>query len=253
MSVNVATEHRVATVTLDRPPVNVLDILLLRELDRALDAVASEGSVDLLVLRSAGERAFSAGVDIRDHTREKVPEMLAVVHGVIRKLGALPQITIAVVHGACLGGACELVSACDFVVASEQSSFATPEIMVGCYPPVAVARFASVMGYHRAADMILTARTFSAAEALASGFINRLFPAEELETGLATLMQELLSKSSAVLRITIKALRELSSRDFHAALKRSEEIYCNELLRTEDVEEGVLAFLEKRPPVWKHR
>jgi cyclohexa-1,5-dienecarbonyl-CoA hydratase len=243
----------VATVTLDRPPVNVLDILLLRELDRALDAVASEGSVDLLVLRSAGKRAFSAGVDIRDHTREKVPEMLAVVHGVIRKLGALPQITIAVVHGACLGGACELVSACDFVVASEQSSFATPEIMVGCYPPVAVARFASVMGYHRAADMILTARTFSAAEALASGFVNRLFPAEELETGLATLMQELLSKSSAVLRITIKALRELSSRDFHAALKRSEEIYCNELLRTEDVEEGVLAFLEKRPPLWKHR
>ena len=213
-----------------------------------LDSVAADRATDLLVLRGAGDRAFSAGVDIRDHTREKVPEMLDVVHGVIRKLLALPQITITVINGACLGGACELASACDFIVASERSSFATPEIAVGCYPPVAVARFASLIGYHRAAEMILTGRTFSAAEALAMGFINRLFPAEQLENGLATLEAELLSKSSAVLRITAKALRELSLGSFVSALQRSEQIYCDELLATEDVEEGVRAFSRKESP-----
>jgi cyclohexa-1,5-dienecarbonyl-CoA hydratase len=253
MSVNIEKDNRVAVITIDRPPLNVLDLSLLRELDRAVASVALDDAVDLLVLRAAGTRAFSAGVDIRDHTREKVPEMLDVVHGVIRKLAAIPQITIAVVHGVCLGGACEVVSACDFVIASEQSSFATPEIMVGCYPPVAVARFASIIGYHRAAEMILTGRAVSAAEALAFGFVNRLFSAQELDSGLARLTEELLTKSSAVLRITVKALRELSSRDFDGALKRSEEIYCKDLLRTEDVEEGVRAFLEKRSPGWKHR
>jgi len=253
MNVTVAKENRLTTVTLDRPPVNVLDLKLLRELDATLDSVAGDRATDLLVVRAAGDRAFSAGVDIRDHTREKVPEMLDAVHGVIRKLVALPQITIAVIDGACLGGACELASACDFIIASERSSFGTPEITVGCYPPVAVARFASLIGYHRAAEMILTGRTFSAAEALAMGFINRLFPSEQMENGLATLRDELLSNSSAVLRITAKALRELSSSTFVSALQRSEQIYRDELLATEDVEEGVRAFLEKRKPVWKHR
>src|SRR4051812_43980392 len=108
MNVISAKENRLATVTLDRPPVNVLDLQLLRELDGTLDWVAADLATDLLVLRGAGDRAFSAGVDIRDHTREKVPEMLGVVHGVIRKLLALPQITIAFIDGLCLGGACEL-------------------------------------------------------------------------------------------------------------------------------------------------
>ncbi|HEY7166716.1 MAG TPA: enoyl-CoA hydratase-related protein [Candidatus Binatia bacterium] len=253
MSVTLEQVGRVATVMLDRPPVNVLNLELLRELHLRLDAVAEKPAIDLLLLQGAGERAFSAGVDIKDHTRDKVPEMLEVVHGVIRKLRALPQITIAVVHGACLGGACELASACDFIVASEESSFATPEITVGCYPPVAVARFASLIGYHRAAEMILTGRTFSAAEAHGIGLVSRLFPAADLEDGVAALKAELLGKSGAVLRLTVKALRELSSGEFESSLRRSEQIYRDELLRTKDVEEGVRAFLEKRKPVWKHR
>ena len=94
----------------------------------------------MIVFQGAGARAFSAGVDIRDHSREKVPEMLDAVHGVIRKLLALPQVTVAAVRGLCLGGGCEVASSCDLIIASEESSFATPEILVGCYPPVALAR-----------------------------------------------------------------------------------------------------------------
>ncbi len=253
MSVEVARKDRLLTVTWDRPPLNVLDIVLLRELDEVLRSCAAEPSVDVVVLQGQGPKAFSAGVDIKDHTKEKVPEMLEVVHGVIRKLLSLPQVTVAAVRGACLGGGCEVASVCDFIVASEQSSFATPEILVGCYPPVALARFSSLIGYHRAAEMILTGRRFTAREAQAMGLINRVFADGELDGGVESLVGELLSKSAAVLRLTLKGLREIALRDFESALKRSEQIYCDELLNTADVEEGVQAFLQKRPPHWRHR
>ncbi|HXG49823.1 MAG TPA: enoyl-CoA hydratase/isomerase family protein [candidate division Zixibacteria bacterium] len=241
-----------AVVSVDRPPLNVLDLETLRELDRALASAAREPSLDVVVLRGAGERAFSAGVDVRDHVKEKVPEMLETVHGVIRRLWSLPQVTLAAVRGLCLGGGCELAMACDLVIASEDSVFATPEIDVGCYPPVALACFSALIGYRRAAEMILTGRRFSAREAHAMGLVSRVYPPAELGSGLEALLTELLEKSSAVLRITLKGLRELSQRDFSAALRRAEEIYRDDLLRTRDVEEGVQAFLEKRKPRWTH-
>jgi cyclohexa-1,5-dienecarbonyl-CoA hydratase len=238
---------------MERPPLQVLDLPLLRDLGAELTACAQENEIDVLVLQGAGQRAFSAGVDVRDHTREKVPEMLDVVHGVIRKLLMVPQVTIALVRGVCLGGGCELATACDFVLAAEDSSFATPEIHVGCYPPVALARFSSLIGYHRAAEMILTGRKFSAHEALTMGLISRVLPSDQMETGLASLLEELLGKSGAVLRIAVKGLRELSLKGFSDALRRSEELYRDELMGTDDVEEGIHAFLEKRKPRWMHR
>src|SRR5215470_12457645 len=162
MGVSVEKRDRVASVTFDRPPLNVLDLGLLRELDQALKSVSTASAVDVIVLRGGGQRAFSAGVDIRDHTPEKVPEMLDVVHGVIHKLLALPQVTIALIRGVCLGGGCEIATSCDLIISAETGLFATPEIHVGCYPPVALARFAGLTGYHRAAEMILTGRRFSA-------------------------------------------------------------------------------------------
>jgi cyclohexa-1,5-dienecarbonyl-CoA hydratase len=253
MGVLVEKKERFGTITWDRPPLNVLDVALLRELDHALANCAIEPGVDIVVLQGAGERAFSSGVDIRDHTTEKVPEMLDVVHGVIHKLLALPQVTIAAVRGVCLGGGCEIASSCDLIVASEDSSFGTPEIFVGCYPPVALARFSSLIGYHRAAEMILTGCRFSAREAQAMGLINRMFGSAEFDNGLKALLDELLGKSGAVLRLTLKGLRQLSLQDFNQALKRSEEIYIRELLQTQDVAEGVAAFLQKRQPKWQHR
>jgi cyclohexa-1,5-dienecarbonyl-CoA hydratase len=253
MGIILETKDRTASVTIERPPLNVLDLATLRELDGALDSIAENNKVDFLVLRGGGTRAFSAGVDVKDHTREKVPEMLETVHGVIRKLLSLPQITIALVQGACLGGGCELASSCDLLLASEESFFATPEINVGCYPPVALARFPTQLGYHRAVELILTGRRVEAQEALAIGLVNRVVPAAELERALEALLSELKGKSGKVLRITLRGLREVSLRNFSETLKRSEEIYLDELLKTEDVEEGVQAFLQKRKPEWKHR
>jgi len=253
MSILLEKRDETAFLTLDRPPLNVLDLSALRQLQAALDSLRADEAVDFLVIRGAGERAFSAGVDVKDHTRDKVPEMLEVVHGAIRTLLSLPQITIARVRGACLGGGCEIASSCDFILASEESFFATPEIQVGCYPPVALARFPSQIGYHRAAELILTGRRIPAREAAAIGLINRALPAAGLDAAVQELLEELRGKSRAVLRLTLKGLRELTLKGFSERLARSEEIYLKELLKTDDVEEGARAFLEKRKPAWRHR
>ena len=253
MNILLEKKERTASITLERPPLNVLNLPMLRELQAALDSMHRDEAVDILVIRGSGERAFSSGVDVKDHTRAKVPEMLEVVHGAIRSLLSLPQITIALVRGACLGGGCELASSCDFILASDNSFFATPEIQVGCYPPVALARFPLQIGYRRSAEMILTGRSFSAQEAAAMGLINRAVPENELEKALEDLLEELKGKSRAVRRIALKGLRERALKDFSADLARSEELYLKELLATEDVEEGVQAFLEKRKPRWNHR
>lgn len=253
MAIFVDKRDRAIMITIDRPPLNVLDLALLHELGEVLRSCAQDPAADIIVLKGGGERAFSAGVDIKDHTRDKVPAMLEVVHGVMRELLALPQVTVALVRGACLGGGCELASCCDFILAAEGSSFATPEIHVGCYPPLALARFSSLIGYRRAAEMILTGRTVTAEEAARMGLINQVLPAGELDRGLENLLAELLGKSGAVLRVTLKGLRELALTGFAEALRRSEEIYLGELLQTEDVEEGVRAFLAKRSPRWTHR
>ncbi|MBI2347792.1 MAG: enoyl-CoA hydratase/isomerase family protein [Deltaproteobacteria bacterium] len=253
MSILLEKKADTAFLTLDRPPLNVLDLPALRQLQAALDSLRADEAVDFLVIRGGGERAFSAGVDVKDHTRDKVPEMLEVVHGAIRTLLSLPQITIAQVRGACLGGGCEIASSCDFILASEKSFFATPEIQVGCYPPVALARFPSQIGYHRAVELILTGRRIPAREAAAIGLINRAVPAAGLDAAVQKLLEELRGKSRAVLRLTLKGLRELSLKGFSERLARSEEIYLKELLKTDDVEEGARAFLEKRKPAWRHR
>src|SRR5262245_58043107 len=244
---------RCAYVSFSRPPLNVLNLELLSELADHVRAVKEDTALEFLVLRGAGERAFSAGVDIADHTREKVPAMLETVHGVMRDLLSLPQLTLAAVHGACLGGGCELASCCDLLLASDESYFSTPEIHVGCYPPVALARFPSQIGYHRAAEMILTGKRLSAQEAWVIGLVNRVVPRPDFEQALEGLLDELRAKSAAVVRLAVKGLRETALQSFAHALKRSEEIYLNELLKTEDIEEGVKAFLEKRKPNWQHR
>jgi len=253
MSVSLEKRGRIAFVTLDQPPVNVLNLPMLAQLKEIVDSVARDDAIDVLVIYGSGRRAFSAGVDVKDHSRQKVPAMLEAIHGVVRSLLAAPKVTIALVRGACLGGGFELAASCDFILASEDSFFATPEIEVGCFPPVALARLPSQIGYGRAAEWILTGRRFSAQEAMAMGLLTRVVPTPELSRALESFLEELQGKSRAVLRIALKGLREISLKDFSSDLRRSEDLYLHELLQTEDVEEGVRAFLEKRKPTWSHR
>jgi len=237
-------------LTLDRPPVNVLDIPTIQQLEAALAPLASRADLRAVVLRSALPGTFSAGVDIRDHSRERVAAMLEAFHRVFRLLNTLPQVTLAAVNGRCLGGGCELAVFCDFVLAAPEATFGQPEIDVGCFPPVAAALLPLIAG-RGAAELVLLGSTCTADEAQRMGLVTRV--AADLPGETAALVARLAAKSASVLAVARKALRQASHGGFEERLSRMERLYRDELLATEDVEEGVRAFLEKRPARWRHR
>ena len=239
-----------AFITLNRPPLNILDIATLRLLGDALEEAVGAAGASIVVVRAAGTKAFSAGAEVADHVPEKVPSMLEAFHRVARYLAEMEAVSIAAVKGAALGGGFELAMACDLILASEGATFGQPEVNLGCIPPVALAALPPVIGRHRAADIILTGRRLSAFEALAMGIVGRVVPAEEFEPALAALLAELRSKSRSVLKVAARALRRTTPGDFRAALGRVERIYLEDLMRLEDSKEGIRAFLERRKPKW---
>lgn len=251
MSLLLARDGRTATVTIDRPPLNILDIPTIARLGDVITELDRDEELQLVVIRGQGDRAFSAGVAVQDHTPELVGPMLESLHGAIRKLRDLSAVTVAAVQGHCLGGGMELALACDLVVATENARFGQPEIELGCYPPVAAALYPSLIGPGRTLDLLLTGRTLTCEEAERMGLVARRV--SSLDEGLAKLSAEILAKSAAVVRLTKKAVRAGRDRGFSEALDESERLYLEELCPTADMAEGVAAFLEKRRPVWKHR
>lgn len=250
-AIHVRRDGRVAWLTIERPPLNVFDIPLLHEMGRAMRELSLE--VDVIVFRGAGERAFSAGVEIKDHVPAKVEEMIAAFHGILRQIWRADCITIAAVDGYCLGGGAELATFCDFCVATDESMFGQPEIRLGVFPPVALVTYPPLIGARAALDLILTGKTISAAEALRIGLVNRVVPRQELEAAVGEFITELSGLSLAVLRMTRRELRRGVQGDFETMLKDAEELYLKELMKMDDPQEGIRAFIEKRKPVWHNR
>jgi cyclohexa-1,5-dienecarbonyl-CoA hydratase len=244
---------RIATLTIDRPPLNVLDIPTIDRLGELIDVLATDPELLVVILRGAGERAFSAGVAVQDHTADRVGPMLDSLHGAIRRLRDLDAVTIAAVHGHCLGGGMELAMACDLVIASDDASFSQPEIELGCFPPVASALLPSRIGAGLTLDLALTGRTLSAKEAERLGLVTRRIYVGDLDEAAREIAERIASRSAPVVRLTKKAVRAGRDLPFLAALAETERIYKEELLPLEDVAEGAAAFLEKRKPEWKHR
>ena len=248
-SVRVRTEGRVARVMLDRPPLNVMNIAMMREIHAVIEELGPE--MDVVVFQGAGEKGFSAGAEVADHAPERVTDMLHAFHGIFREMWNSRFITIAAVHGYCLGGGCELAMFCDFVVATESAKFGQPEIKLGCFPPMAMITFPRLMGMRAAADLILSGRTICAREAQQLGLVSRLVANDDFEDAVALLLDELGSLSPAIMGMARRTLWNAAGFDFESSLKTVEDFYLRDLMRTEDAQEGIRAFLEKRAPVWK--
>jgi len=240
----------VARVTLNRPPVNVLDIAALQELNAALDSLPAPPEVRFVVFAGAGEKAFSAGVEVGDHTPDRVAGMLGTFHRVFRTLWASDWITVAAVHGHCLGGGMELATACDFVLAARSARFGQPEIKLACFPPVAAVLLPALVGTRRALELILTGRTLTAEQAHALGLVTEVVEDSELETATETLLKTLSELSPAALPLARRAVLRAAGLDFERALEEAEKFYLDVLMKTHDAAEGIQAFLEKRRPVW---
>jgi cyclohexa-1,5-dienecarbonyl-CoA hydratase len=237
-------------MTLGRAPLNVLDIATLEQVRGLLEPLADRRDVKAVVLRSSLPGTFSAGADVADHTRERAPAMLAAMHALVRLLDALPQVTMALVDGRCLGGGCELAMACDLVIASPRATFGQPEIDLACFPPVAAALLPRLAGRH-AADLVLLGETVPADRALRMGLVNRV--TDDVDAEGERVVEALGRKSGVALALARRALRRGALGTLEEALERNERLYVDEVLPTEDAAEGVRAFLEKRAPRWSDR
>jgi cyclohexa-1,5-dienecarbonyl-CoA hydratase len=244
---------RVARITLARPPLNILKIAMMREINGALEECDRQNDLVAIVFDAAPEaRAFSAGVAIEEHVEETVREMLETFHSIFRAFKKIARPTIAVIDGAALGGGCELALGCDILVASERASFGQPEIKLGVFPPIAAVLLPRIIGEKKARELILTGDTIDAAEALQLGLVNYVVPRAELESKTEELLGKLRRLSGISLQITRAALDLGSRTGFESALKDVENLYLADLMKTEDANEGIKAFMEKRKPEWRN-
>lgn len=239
-----------ARVTLNNPPLNVIDVRMSEELRAALELIDASPEFSVVVL-GGSERAFSGGVDIAAHTPDKVREMLTAFHSAIRSVVGMSKLTVASVCRHCLGGGAELALMCDVVYASPDSVWGFPEIKLGCYPPVASVALSTVVGQKLAAEMVLTGRTLNGQEALAAGLVNGI--ADDPETLVSECVQRVSQLSSAAIGMAKKALYSWDAIHFDKGLVRAEQIYLDELMQTADAKEGIAAFMERRRPKWVGR
>lgn len=257
-TVRLDVRDHVAWLTLDRPPLHILDIPTNQALAAHVRALRSEPSVRLLALTGAGEKAFCAGVQIEDHAPERVAAMLAAFHDVFRALIELGRPTVAVVRGAALGGGCELVLFCDVAVASELSTFGLPEIGLGCFPPVAALLLPAAVGSHRASELLLAGGTIDARRAMAIGLVNEVVPEAGFVEAAEAFVMGFARHSGAALALAHEAMRPAalggrSPAAFLAELTRVEALYLDRLMATRDAREGIAAWSEKRAPRWEDR
>ncbi len=242
----------VARIILNRPPVNVLNIEMMSEINSALETAAADAGVKVVVFRGEG-KCFSAGVDVGEHSGSLAAKMIDVFHRMFRLMDKLGQPTVAVVHKSVLGGGMELASMCDMVLAKDDAKLSQPEIQVGVFPPVAAAALPRMLGSKKAFELVLTGAVIDAAEAMRIGLVNRVFTAEAFEPEAEKFIQDLAGLSGAVLRLAKKALRTGSGCPSLHGLAEIEKLYMDKLMATHDANEGIKAFLEKRKPVWEDR
>jgi cyclohexa-1,5-dienecarbonyl-CoA hydratase len=250
--VRIEQRDDVSYLTLDRPPLNVLTIAMMRELSAAIEQAPRQASLRAVVLRGAG-KAFSAGVDIGEHQGETLRPLLGAFHELILRLLSSSVPVVAAVHGVALGGGCELATAADLVLIAEDARIGVPEIKLGVYPPAAAVLFPRLIGTHRGLELILTGEPISGAEAAQIGLANRAVPAAELDAAVEALLARLRASSGAALRFARRAVIDSLDRGVGAALEHLERVQLEELIPSADAQEGLRAFLEKRPPVWQHR
>jgi enoyl-CoA hydratase/carnithine racemase len=243
----------IATLTLNRPPLNIIDCDTLVELNTALEQLAKDDEVKVLLLRGSGNKAFSAGVEVKDHIGAKMPKMMKEFGRVFHLLRGLGKPSIAVVNGVALGGGCELVAGCDMAIASEKARLGQPEIKLGGLAPAAAPLFPRIMGEKKAFELLLMGENVSAQEAERIGLVNKVVPEEELDRTAEEFARKFLEKSVLSVRLVRDALYDCAETpSFEASLEKGVE-HGIKSWQTKDGQEGLQSYLDKRKPEWKNR
>lgn len=247
------TKEDKAFLTINRPPVNVLNIATMEEMNDAITSLIDNKDIKVLVISSTGEKAFSAGVDVSDHTEDKVEKMLQVFHDVFRNLAKLDQVTVAALKGLTLGGGCEIAIFCDLIIAADNLKIGQPEIKLAVFPPIALLVLPHLVGLKKASELLLTGKTIEAAEAEKIGLVNKVVPLESFNSELEVFIRPITELSLVGLKYSKKGINLGLETTFAEGLEKIEKLYLEELMASEDAHEGLKAFMEKREPIWKNK
>jgi enoyl-CoA hydratase/carnithine racemase len=256
-TVLVERDGHIAHLILNRPEVlNAINNTLGEELGATCEALAHDDQVWVIIFRGAGDRAFSAGADLkarRDFTPQDWTVQRELFRHMFKQLRGVPQPMLAAVHGFALGGGTELAMLADFVVASDDAVFGLTEVSLGIIPGGGgTQNLPRMIGRNLAKELIFTARRISAAEALALGLVNHVVPRAELLSKATAIAQEILKNSPFAVRQAKWAIDQGTDLAFEDGLQREHEAYMR-AIASDDRREGIAAFNEKRPPAFTGR
>jgi len=250
--IHLDTAQGVARITLNRPPANVLSVEMMQELATAIESLEYQREVKLVTLFGSG-KYFSAGFELGDHLGDRAYMMLESFRRIFEAIAKVDKPTLAVVAGPALGAGSILAAACDMALAAQSAKLGHPEIRGGVFNTVAAALLPRLVGRKRAFEILMMGTSLAAADAERLGLITRAVPDDRLEAEVAAIVQRFQEASAPVVQLTRRAITGGLDLSYEDAVRHAEDVYLNQLLATQDVEEGLRAVSEKRKPAWKDR
>jgi cyclohexa-1,5-dienecarbonyl-CoA hydratase len=251
-SILVDSAQGITRITLNRPPANVLSVDMMQELATAIESIEYQKDVKLVTFFATG-KYFSAGFELTDHLGDRGYLMLESFRRIFEALGKLDKATLAVVSGPALGAGCILAAGCDMVLAAQSAKLGHPEIRGGVFNTVAAALLPRIVGRKRAFDLLMMGTSLSAADAERIGLVTRAVPDDRMDAEVAAVVQRFQEASAPIVQLARRAIAGGQDLPYEEAVRHAEDVYLNQLLATQDVEEGLRAVAEKRKPVWKDR
>jgi cyclohexa-1,5-dienecarbonyl-CoA hydratase len=251
--IHVDTAQGITRITLNRPPANVLNVEMMHEIASAIEGLEYQKDVKAITLFASG-KYFSAGFELSDHLGDRAYMMLEAFRRIFEALAKVDKPTVAVVAAPALGAGCLLAAGCDIVLAAAQAAkFSHPEIRGAVFNPLASALLPRLIGRKRAYEMLLLGTSLTAADAERIGLVTRAVPDERLAAEVAAVVQRFQDASAPVVQLARRAIAGGLDLSYDEAVRHAEDVYLNQLLGTQDVEEGLRAVAEKRKPAWKDR
>jgi len=251
-SILLDTAQGISRITLNRPPANVLSVDMMQELATAIESLEYQRDVKLVTFFATG-KYFSAGFELTDHLGDRGYLMLESFRRIFEALGKIDKATLAVVSGPALGAGCILAAGCDIVLAAQSAKLGHPEIRGGVFNTVAAALLPRIVGRKRAFEILMMGTSLTAADAERVGLVTRAVPDDRMDAEVQTVVQRFQEASAPIVQLARRAIVGGQDMSYEEAVRHAEDVYLNQLLATQDVEEGLRAVAEKRKPVWKDR